>query len=87
MFAVPTTTGSLCHPDREIGVRIETLRSSSLNPSALGHPDREIGVRIETNLGGHVSQELRVTPIVRSGCGLKPTVHCGPVAHLESPRS
>ena len=66
--------GSWCsrsHPDREIGVRIETLAVAGPGTATESHPDREIGVRIETIFQVDQRRQRGVTPIVRSGCGLK----------------
>ena len=59
------------HPDREIGVRIETYPAQYKQALIFRHPDREIGVRIETRWVAGSSAPSAVTPIVRSGCGLK----------------
>ena len=75
------------HPDREIGVRIETRFARELHGNPPSHPDREIGVRIETFGGAFVRVLLRVTPIVRSGCGLKLFSTNDATRCDESPRS
>ena len=53
-------------------MRIETTISVAASVTPSRHPDREIGVRIETGSLIPFSVALDVTPIVRSGCGLKP---------------
>ena len=51
------------------------------------HPDREIGVRIETAVIATTANDVRVTPIVRSGCGLKPRKGARIETLIGSPRS
>ena len=53
-------------------MRIETRLIIVNTADIWSHPDREIGVRIETAAEPRARNLFVVTPIVRSGCGLKP---------------